>query len=124
MKIRINARQPELEDLDDYVPQSASEEDAFNANSMSEFDNVAQEERARGIQDCMGKLKLEFREVLHLSLYQGFSYAEIATIQQVSEKTVKTRAFYARQKIRPCIERLLRSEGQDDLGATDGPTDY
>ena len=121
-RFRKNTHRPMFEDLDDYFPES--ERESFISKEASGFESIARSERADGIQACMGRLKPEFQEVLYLSLYQDLSYSEIAQIQNVSESVVKTRAFYARKKIRTCIERLLRSEGESVPGGTDGSTNY
>ncbi len=39
------------------------------------------------------------------------SLAEVSNIQGCPEGTVKTRLFHARQKIKKCLQTLLRSEG-------------
>jgi RNA polymerase sigma-70 factor (ECF subfamily) len=59
----------------------------------------------------MGKLSDEHRECLHLVFFEGMGLAEVAEIQNCPEGTVKTRLFHARQKIKNCLQSLLRSEG-------------
>ena len=57
------------------------------------------------IQEHLGQLKEEYREVLILREYEQLSYAEIAAITGVTESSVKNRLFKARKalsnKLRP-----------------------
>lgn len=119
MIVRGRARQPIHEDVDEHP-----EAESLQSEAVLPFEHMTQLDRTQGIHDCMGRLSPEHREVLYLSLYQDLSYSEIARILDVPENTVKTRAYYAREKIRPCIERLLRSEGERIPGVTDEPTDH
>ena len=73
--------------------------------------DLAGKQRREGVQYCMGKLSDEHRECLHLVFFEGFSLAEVAEVQNCPEGTVKTRLFHARQKIRNCLQALLRREG-------------
>jgi RNA polymerase sigma-70 factor (ECF subfamily) len=91
-------------DLDDIAETTAS--DAPDA-----FAELAGKQRREGVQHCMGKLSDEHRECMHLVFYEGLGLAEVAEIQNCPEGTVKTRLFHARQKIKNCLQALLRSEG-------------
>jgi RNA polymerase sigma-70 factor (ECF subfamily) len=55
----------------------------------------------------MEKLSVDHRVVLQLAYFQEFSVGQIAEILDCPENTVKTRLFYARQRLRA----LLESEG-------------
>jgi RNA polymerase sigma-70 factor (ECF subfamily) len=55
----------------------------------------------------MEKLSFEHREILHLAYYQEFSVQEIADALDLPPNTVKTRMFYARQRLKV----LLRESG-------------
>lgn len=72
------------------------------------------DELARVIKDRISMLSSEHREVLALTYYQGFSVEETADILACPVNTVKTRMFYARQRLKD----LLRAAGV--TGATDG----
>ena len=100
------ARRPDEvhDDLDDVAETTASE-------SPDAFAELAGKQRREGVQHCMGKLSDEHRECLHLVFYEGLGLAEVAAIQNCPEGTVKTRLFHARQKIKNCLQVLLRSEG-------------
>jgi RNA polymerase sigma-70 factor, ECF subfamily len=109
------ARRPDEthDDLDD-IAETAP------ADTPDGFAELAQRQRAEGVQHCMGRLTDEHRECMHLVFYEGLSLAEVAEVQRCPEGTVKTRLFHARQKIRKCLETLLRSEGGSPMlrGAT------
>lgn len=96
----LRARPDEHDELDEELP----------SEDMGAFDLLAQKQRREGVRLCMEKLQDMHRECLHLVFYEGMSLAEVAEIQQCPENTVKTRLFHARNKIKSCIERLLRSE--------------
>lgn len=91
-------------DLDDIAETTASE-------TPDAFAELAAKQRREGVQHCMGKLSDEHRECLHLVFFEGMGVAEVAEIQNCPEGTVKTRLFHARQKIKNCLQGLLRKEG-------------
>ena len=84
---------------DSVPPLERQKLDAYAAIKEAEFDRR------------MGKLSDEHRECLHLVFYEGMSLADVAAVQNCPEGTVKTRLFHARQKIKNCLQALLRSEG-------------
>lgn len=92
------------DDLDD-IAETAP------ADTPDGYAQLAQKQRADGVQHCMGKLSDEHRECLHLVFYEGLSVAEVADVQHCPEGTVKTRLFHARQKVKKCLELLLQREG-------------
>jgi RNA polymerase sigma-70 factor (ECF subfamily) len=102
----FRARRPDElhDDLDDVAETTASD-------TPDGYAELAGKQRREGVQHCMSKLSDEHRECLHLVFYEGMSLAEVADVQNCPEGTVKTRLFHARQKIRNCLQVLLRSEG-------------
>jgi RNA polymerase sigma-70 factor (ECF subfamily) len=56
-------------------------------------------ERSR-LDDALATLSIEHRAVLELTYLEGFSQAEIAEIVSCPLATVKTRAFYAKARLR------------------------
>lgn len=58
----------------------------------------AVEEQAELVHKLLGKLKLAHREVLTLYFLEGFSIREMAQIVGVSEGTIKSRLYYAKNK--------------------------
>jgi RNA polymerase sigma-70 factor (ECF subfamily) len=96
-------------DLDDIA-------DVMASDSPDGYAELAARQRREGVQHCMGKLSDEHRECLHLVFFEGMGLAEVAEIQDCPEGTVKTRLFHARQKIRNCLQVLLRREGSEPGG--------
>jgi RNA polymerase sigma-70 factor (ECF subfamily) len=92
------------DDLEDIAETMASD-------SPDGFAVLAGKQRREGVQHCMSKLSETHRECLHLVFYEGMGLADVAEVQNCPEGTVKTRLFHARQKIKKCLQGLLRSEG-------------
>jgi RNA polymerase sigma-70 factor (ECF subfamily) len=59
---------------------------------------------SRLLAKLMERLSFEHREILHLSYYQEFSVQEIADALDLPPNTVKTRMFYARQRLKALLE--------------------
>ncbi len=57
----------------------------------------------RRLDDALATLSAEHRAVLELTYVEGFSQAEIAEIVSCPVATVKTRAFYAKQRLRDAL---------------------
>jgi RNA polymerase sigma-70 factor (ECF subfamily) len=55
-------------------------------------------------------LSAEHREVLYLAYFEDVPYEEIAALLDVPRNTVKTRVYYAKQKLREQLERLTSVE--------------
>ena len=53
----------------------------------------------------MEQLSFEHREILHLAYYQEFSVQEIAEALDLPPNTVKTRMFYARQRLKVLLQQ-------------------
>jgi RNA polymerase sigma-70 factor (ECF subfamily) len=51
----------------------------------------------------MEELTFEHREIIHLAYYQEFSVQEIADALHLPPNTVKTRMFYARQRLKALL---------------------
>ena len=64
----------------------------------------AESERSRLVQRGLMALAPEARALIVLKHFQGLSYDEIAEIVGVPEKTVKSRLFSARQRLRRVLE--------------------
>lgn len=56
------------------------------------------------VQECIGRLGEEFREVLVLRDIHGFSYEEIRDILDIPDGTVKSRLFRARDVLRDSLK--------------------
>ena len=98
------------DDLDDIA-------DTMAADTPDGFAMLAAKQRSEGVQTCMGKLSNEHRECIHLVFFEGLSLAEVAAVQGCPENTVKTRIFYARQKIKNCLKLMVEREEGPLTGA-------
>ena len=67
---------------------------------------VERADLARLMKAALTKLGPEHREVLELAYYQGFSIQEMAEILRCPANTVKTRMFYARQKLKEILPAM------------------
>ncbi len=70
-------------------------------------DIAQRDELHRGLENALMQLSTDYRSVVVLQHIVGMSYHEIAESLEVSEKTVKSRLFSARQKMR---EQLKKDE--------------
>jgi len=61
-------------------------------------------QRSRRLQEAMMKLSTRDRVVVSLRHFSELSYAEIADVLDIDEKTVKSRLFEARQRLRHLLE--------------------
>lgn len=69
-------------------------------------DALANRELRDTIEEALGKLSVEHREVVVLKDVQGLSYKEIAEVMECTLGTVMSRLYYARQK----LQNLLKDE--------------
>jgi RNA polymerase sigma factor (sigma-70 family) len=74
-------------------------------------DNKAMLDRIRA---AVGKLPMAQRSIVHLAFFYGHSYSEIAQIVDCPVNTVKTRMFYARQRLRPILDEAREMEMNDE----------
>ena len=56
------------------------------------------------------QLSPEHREILHLAFFQDLPYEEISRLLSLPLNTVKTRVYYAKQKLKVEMERLTPME--------------
>ena len=95
--------------LDDPVK---SEGGSFLNEPRSQEESVVERlekrEREAKVQECIGSLDGEQREVLVLRDIQGFSYEEIGVMLKLPQGTVRSRLFRARNALK---DRLLRVFG-------------
>jgi RNA polymerase sigma-70 factor (ECF subfamily) len=59
------------------------------------------------VQECIGTLETEYREVLVLRDIQGFSYEEIGGMLNLADGTVKSRLYRARAVLKDCLVKVL-----------------
>jgi len=63
-------------------------------------DEIASSETSAEIVEGLGKLSDKHREVIELVYFKELSVKEVAGVLNISENTVKTRMFYARNKLK------------------------
>jgi RNA polymerase sigma-70 factor (ECF subfamily) len=98
----------ETASLDD--PAKAKEGRFLNEPRSPEgsvVERIEKRELAAKVQECIGLLDGEQREVLVLRDIQGFSYEEIGAILKLPEGTVKSRLFRARSALKEGLFRVL-----------------
>jgi RNA polymerase sigma-70 factor (ECF subfamily) len=61
------------------------------------------------IRQCLAKLSLDHREIVDLVYYHEKSIEEVAELLHIPQNTVKTRMYYARQK----LSEILKQAGID-----------
>lgn len=101
--LNIVSRRKRFEELDSSV----------QATGKSAEEKYGDDEIARHLQAAVRQLKPDYRVVVALRHYQGFSYREISDILRIREKTVKSRLFTARQQLREILLRkgIVGSKG-------------
>lgn len=102
------AQQHEQYSLDDPIEADdgpiAGEVPSGEATVVEELEK---EETRKKVQDCIGRLESEFREVIVLRDIQGFSYEEIGGMLNIADGTVKSRLFRARDALKECLKKVL-----------------
>lgn len=78
------------------------------------FEAVSNKALLKQIQVAVGKLPLAQRSIVHLAFFYGHTYPEIAEIVGCPVNTVKTRMFYARERLRPLLDQALQEENADE----------
>lgn len=66
---------------------------------------MAKKDKSAALRDCLEKLSADHREIIDLVYYHEKSVEEVAEIVGVPQATVKTRLFYARQKLSEIMKR-------------------
>lgn len=69
-------------------------------------------ERREWLGKALAVLSVEQRATLELTYYGGYSCEEIATIMDCPANTVKTRMFYAREKLRFVLSELAKPSSE------------
>ena len=73
----------------------------------SAVEQLEKKEIESRVQECIGTLETEYREVLVLRDIQGFSYDEIGELLKLPDGTVKSRLFRARAAMKDCLVNVL-----------------
>ncbi len=93
--IRKNSRYQSYENLD-LVTESACVTD----------NEVESKDRANVMKEAISKLGKKHQEVLDLFFYHQLSYKEISEIMNTSINTVKTRIFYAKDRLGGVLQSM------------------
>ncbi|MEW6210638.1 MAG: sigma-70 family RNA polymerase sigma factor [Acidobacteriota bacterium] len=94
-------------DIEEAVPLTSSDPDPH----LKQIERENQEK----VKTALDQLSVEHREVIELTFYHEKSCAEIAAITRCPEGTVKTRMFYARQRLRQILARMGVEGGHASL---------
>jgi RNA polymerase sigma-70 factor (ECF subfamily) len=86
--------------------QQAIAAKAANDNPPPGDESISARERAEWVERALAQLPVEQRMALELCYYMGYSHEEIAQIMDCPVNTVKTRMYYARQKMKILLARL------------------
>jgi RNA polymerase sigma-70 factor (ECF subfamily) len=76
----------------------------------SAVETLQREDMAALTQQALKQLSTEHQEVLRLVFYEELSYDEIAGLLSIPVNTVKTRVFYAKQRLKQQLEALGQPE--------------
>jgi len=108
LKWKADRSRREAGSLDD--PAASEKGSLINeprSREESIVDRIEKRELDEKVQDCIGSLDGEQREVLILRDIQGFSYEEIGGLLKLPEGTVKSRLFRARNALKEGLSRVL-----------------
>lgn len=81
---------------------------AANENLLPSEESISARERTEWVERALAQLPVEQRMALELCYYLGYSHEEIAQIMDCPVNTVKTRMYYARQKMKILLASLER----------------
>ncbi|WP_420861219.1 RNA polymerase sigma factor [Algirhabdus cladophorae] len=91
---RKSARLSIVDDIPETVDDSPSAEAVLMAS-----------EDANRVKNCLSKLKPHHLNVIRLAFYEDMTYAQIGTLEDVPEGTIKARIFYAKKLLLRCLGR-------------------
>jgi RNA polymerase sigma-70 factor (ECF subfamily) len=80
-------------------------DDSVVSRELNPGDAAQNDELHQGLEAALMRLGSDYRSVVVLKHIVGMSYHEIAESLEVSEKTVKSRLFSARQKMRDQLKK-------------------
>lgn len=93
----LRKKRPEALDPEEFSRFASSDDTAEEV--------VMKKDRSQRMNEALGELSPEHRTVLELTFYNGLSYQEIAEIMECPVNTVKTRMFYAKEKLKESLSR-------------------
>ena len=92
------------------VAERELQQDVDVADGHDPLEAVNYRRAIERVSAAVAKLPVAQRSIVHLSFFYGYSYGEIATIVGCPLNTVKTRMFYARERLRPMLDIVLAKE--------------
>lgn len=78
----------------------------YEDDALLPDEEIIQSERNQQIIENIGKLSDKHREVIELVYFRELSIKDIASMLDISENTVKTRMFYARNHLKNILSNL------------------
>ena len=75
----------------------------------SVLERLEERELRQQVQECIGALAADYRQVLVLRDMQEFSYEEIGAMLKLAGGTVRSRLFRAREAVKECLKRTVGS---------------
>jgi len=94
------------------LPSSVQIEAAEDVNDPADRPDEAMQRRSesRVVRHALASLSNEHREALHLAFFEELPYEDIAKMLAIPPSTVKTRVYYAKQKLKEQLQRLTLQE--------------
>lgn len=83
--------------------------EAFKADEVSASEQLETEELHKYLRTALNELEPKYRELVVLRDLEGLSYEEIAKIQKVDEKLVKSRLYQARQTLAGKLQKYAEA---------------
>jgi RNA polymerase sigma factor (sigma-70 family) len=84
------------------------------ADERDPTDAISRRAVVEQVRAAVARLPLAQRSIVQLAFFYGHSYQEIAEIVGCPVNTVKTRMFYARERLRPVLDVALSREALDE----------
>lgn len=108
LKQKASRARREVFSLDD-TPGSGGRTilDTHSSHEPAALDVLGKKERDRLIQECIGAMDQEQREVLVLRDIEGMTYEEISGALGLPDGTVKSRLFRARSALKNCLKKVF-----------------
>ena len=84
--------------------------DVEQEDTRDPADTVGYRRSVERIRVAVGALPAAQKSIVHLAFFYGYSYSEIAQIVGCPVNTVKTRMFYARERLRSVLDEAMIKE--------------
>jgi RNA polymerase sigma-70 factor (ECF subfamily) len=106
-QLKIRSRYEDSAIDDPPAAEGAKSLHPMTSGDVPLIEQIEKRELNERVQECIGTLDDEHREVLVLRDIQGFSYDEIRDILHIPEGTVKSRLFRARTALKDCLVKIF-----------------